>query len=70
MTKHCNYGVKKSINLKDENKNEHAQDKHIQKLKKSSNEIENSEKTLNQVRKDHGLQPIKEGNQYYHKVMQ
>lgn len=52
-----------------EEKNKYAQNEHIKKLEKSSNEIKNGEKTPNQVRKEHGLPPIEGGGIYLHKVI-
>lgn len=38
-----------------------------EKCDKSSNEIKNGVKVINQVRKEYGLPPIEGGDQYYHK---
>lgn len=38
-----------------------------EKCDKSSNEIKNGVKVINQVRKEYGLPPIGGGDQYYHK---
>lgn len=40
-----------------------------EKCDRSSNEIKNGVKAINQLRKEYGLPPIEGGDQYYHKKL-
>lgn len=52
-----------------EEKKKYAQNEHIEKFEKASNEIKYGEKTPNQVRKGYELKPIEGGGIYLHKVI-